>query len=101
VGGCGLSKRIDGQRKHHPARSALRNKATHVMDLKFSILPAKEICVRKITLTLRAGRFLNNVIFYIMSKFLCIREASDFFGVSTQTLRRWERQGKLTQLSRL
>jgi hypothetical protein len=27
VGGCGLIKRIDGQRKHHPARSALRNKA--------------------------------------------------------------------------
>ena len=30
-----------------------------------------------------------------MSKFLSIREASDFFGVSPQTLRRWEKQGKL------
>ena len=35
-----------------------------------------------------------------MSKFLSIGKASDFFGVSPQTLRRWERQGKLVATQR-
>jgi len=35
-----------------------------------------------------------------MSKFLSIGKASDFFGVSPQTLRRWERQGKLVPTQR-
>ena len=30
-----------------------------------------------------------------MSKLLSIREAADLLGVSTSTLRRWEREGKL------
>jgi putative resolvase len=29
-----------------------------------------------------------------MSKFLTIHEATEFLGVSSQTLRRWEREGK-------
>lgn len=35
-----------------------------------------------------------------MSKFIAIKEASNFLGVSTQTLRRWERQGKLIPAKR-
>ena len=35
-----------------------------------------------------------------MSKFITIKEASNFLGVSTQTLRRWERQGKLIPAKR-
>jgi len=35
-----------------------------------------------------------------MSNFISIREASDFFGVSPQTLRRWEREGKLAPSKR-
>jgi putative resolvase len=35
-----------------------------------------------------------------MSKFISIKEASVLLGVSTQTLRRWERQGKLTAVVR-
>ena len=35
-----------------------------------------------------------------MSKFVSIKEASSFLGVSTQTLRRWERQGKLVPAKR-
>ena len=35
-----------------------------------------------------------------MSKFLSIGKASEFFGVSPQTLRRWERQGKLIATQR-
>jgi putative resolvase len=31
-----------------------------------------------------------------MSKFISIKEAASFMGVSPQTLRRWERQGKMT-----
>lgn len=31
-----------------------------------------------------------------MSKLLTIREAAEFLGVSTSTLRRWEKEGKLT-----
>ena len=35
-----------------------------------------------------------------MSKFISIKEASSFLGVSTQTLRRWDRQGKLVPTKR-
>ena len=35
-----------------------------------------------------------------MSKLLTIRAASDFFGVSPQTLRRWEKQGRLLPTKR-
>lgn len=35
-----------------------------------------------------------------MSKFLGIGKASEFFGVSPQTLRRWEREGKLVATQR-
>lgn len=35
-----------------------------------------------------------------MSKFLGIRKASEYFGVSPQTPRRWERQGKLVATQR-
>lgn len=35
-----------------------------------------------------------------MSKFITIKEASSFLGVSTQTLRRWEREGKLAPATR-
>jgi putative resolvase len=35
-----------------------------------------------------------------MNKFLTIKEASDYFGVTPQTLRRWEKQGKLIPAKR-
>jgi excisionase family DNA binding protein len=35
-----------------------------------------------------------------MNKFITIKEAAAFMGVSTQTLRRWERQGKLMPVKR-
>ena len=31
-----------------------------------------------------------------MSNFLSIKSASDLLGVSTKTLRRWEKEGKIT-----
>ena len=35
-----------------------------------------------------------------MSKFVTIQEAAKFLGVSTQTLRRWEREGRAISVER-
>ena len=40
-------------------------------------------------------------IMIISRKMVSIHEAAEFFGIATQTLRRWEREGKLTPDERM